>query len=121
MIGLSVPFELLVLALVGLAGFGLGWWLRRARSVMEIERPKTSGPTAIVPSLFEDSPGAEPLEPISRESVATLAAASQAIQELHLLPTCPTCGSRMEMRIFKEKKIWVCEDFPVCRGAQMAE
>lgn len=122
MVGRSVPIELLVLALVGLAGFGLGWWLRRrGRVVPEIEAQEVDGgPTAIV-SQFVSLAEIASAEPVSKETVATLAAASQAIYEIHLHPTCPICHGRMEKRVFNEKKILVCEEFPGCRGARMAD
>jgi hypothetical protein len=119
MMGGSVPRELLVLALVGLAGFALGWWLRRGRTGKEIEPLEAKGPTSIVPSIpWDASADAAPVAP---EAAAALAAASQAMQQRQGLPSCPSCGSRMDLRVFKEKRIWVCEEFPVCRGAQMAE
>lgn len=114
---MSVPFELGLLLLVGLAGFGLGWLLRRRSGEPEVEPIELGGRTAIVSQPLDSA--IPPEGPINQETVATLAAASQAIHEIHLLPTCPHCGNRMELRVFKEKKIWVCDDFPGCRGARM--
>lgn len=125
MLGLSVPNELLLLALVGLAGFGLGWFLRRRQRPKEREIIESvaleRGPTAIVSVALADALKVSAGEPVAQETVATLAAASQAILEMQLLPTCPRCGARMELRVFNEKKIWVCDDFPGCRGARMAD
>jgi hypothetical protein len=121
MSGWAIPRELLLLACVGLAGFALGWWLRRDRGVERIPEPASDGPTSIVPSAQADGDETPSAEPVAREAAATLQVASMAIQQRSNLPKCPTCGSGMELRIFKEKRIWVCEEFPVCRGAQMAE
>jgi ribosomal protein L37AE/L43A len=113
-----LPRELLLLALVGLACFALGWWLRRAPSPRRGPKSLGQEPTSIVPLAPRQGEAAE-LMP--RESMATLAAASQAMQERQKLPHCPACGSRMELRSFKEKRVWVCEDFPGCRGATLEE
>lgn len=116
---MSVPFELIILLLVGFAGFGLGWLLRRRPKGPEIEPMELGGRTAIVSPLLTNALKVD--EPIAQETVATLAAASQVIHEIQLLPTCPRCANRMELRIFNGKKIWVCDDFPGCRGARMAD
>lgn len=112
----GVPREILTLALVGLAGFVIGLWLRRDRRAKSIDVEGESTPSVIVRTVPQPK-----TEPMAQEAVATLAAASQAMQVRTQLPICPSCGARMEMRIFKERRIWICEEFPVCRGAQMVE